>query len=236
MKRLPLAAVAVFVILAFFKAAASEETTIVIHGEYPVVSELGEGRFEEREPGKPGTVEKKALFDFGQEDDYRNNARVAALHFLSANIYGYTFFYRPGSALMKTEETFDLELRGNVSESLVFSLGDGVYDNMYRVKLGFRITQSVEKWLAAFRSNNLRLEDADGASDFYSGFEGRSEAYREALRNLVLVAAKKKISSKPLSLKGDILVVGNPEFSVAAGRHYCRVQGYVNFVEVVTYH
>jgi hypothetical protein len=222
-----LLAVVIFLILS--PLSASEETTIVIHGEYPAVSELGEGAFEEK-----SSDEKDPLFEF--EDDYKKNARIAALHFLSANICGYTFSYRPGSVLMKTEETFDLELRGKVTESLVLSLGDGVYENMYRVKLGFRITPSVEKWLAAFRSNNLRLTDADGTSDFYSGFGGRTEAYREALRNLVLVAAKNKLSSKPLSIKGDILIVGNPEFSVGAGRHYCRVQGYVNFVEIVTYH
>ncbi len=220
---------AVLVLLALSPLSASEETVIEIHGEYPVAADLGEGAFEEK-----SSDEKDALFEF--EEDYKKNARIAALHFLSANIYGYTFSYRPGSALMKTEETFDLDLRGKITESLVLSMGDGVYENMYRVKLGFRITPSVEKWLAAFRSNNLRLTDAEGTSDFYAGFGGRAEAYREALRNLVLVAAKKKLSSKPLSIKGDILLVGNPEFSVGAGRHYCRVQGYVNFVEVVTYH
>jgi hypothetical protein len=209
---------------------ASEEPTIVVYGEYPVVTELGKGRFEEK-----AAPENEGLFPYVEGAGYSENARVAALHLLSANVYGYTFFYRPGSTLMKIEETFDLMLRGTVNESIVLPLGDGVYDNMYRVKLGVRVTPSIDKWLRAFRSNNLRLTDAEGTSDFYAGFEGRGDAYREALRNLVLVAAKKKLSSKPLSLKGDILIVGNPEFAVGAGRHYCRVKGYVNFIEVVTY-
>jgi hypothetical protein len=223
-------AIAVLFLIVHYTLSASEESTIVVYGEYPVVMELGRGKFEQK-----SSPDIERLFSFEEGGDYRKNARIAGLHFLSANIYGYTFFYRPGSILMKTEETFDLELRGTVNENLVLPLGDGIYNNMYRVKLGFRITSSVEKWLGAFRSNTLRLTDAEGTSDFYAGFNGRGEAYREALRNLVLVAAKKKLSSKPLSLKGDILIVGNPEFAVGAGRHYCRVYGYVNFVEIITY-
>jgi hypothetical protein len=208
----------------------SGEEMIVVYGEYPVVKEIGKGRFAAREQTGPAV-----LLSFEDEEDYTENARVLALHFLSANVYGYDFIYRPGSALMKREEVFDIALRGRVNEGLVLPLGDGVYGGMYRMKLGLRVTPSVEKWLAAFRTNNLRLTDADGTSDFYAGYSGMDAAYTEALKNLVLVAAKTKLSSKPLLLRGDILMAGNPEFSVGAGRHYCVVKGYVNFVEVVTY-
>ena len=34
---------------------------------------------------------------------------------------------------------------------------------------------------------------------------------------------------------GRTLAVDGISFSVGAGRHYCKLQGYVNFVEVVTY-
>ena len=137
---------------------------------------------------------------------------------------------------MQQEEVFELELKGNIQNEQVITIGEGVYNNLYRVKIEFRITPSVEKWLGAFHSNNLRLIDADGTSEFYTGFSGRSDAYRDALKNLVLVTAKNRLSTKPLSIKGDILLDGNPEFRVGAGRHYCRVQGFVNFVEVITYH
>lgn len=209
---------------------AGKEGLIIIYGEYPVVQELRGGRFEER-----GIAEGSYLIDYAGGEGYKEKAFAEAFHFLNANVFGYTFFYKPGSILMKTEEIFELGLRGNIGKEDVSLVGEGVSKNIYRVKLGFQITPSVSRWQSAFHSNTIRLTESEGTSDFYTGWEGRSDALYEALRNLVLTAAKKELSSKPLLLRGDILLQNNPEFSVGAGRHYCKVQGFVNFVEVVTY-
>ena len=229
---LMLGAAIAFCLCVFFRSPhpVPAEEMLVVYGEYPVVKEIRKGGFESKAPADPAR-----LLSLEGDEDYEENAGLLALHFLSANVYGYDFLYRPGSTIMKREEAFDIALRGMVNENLVLPMGDGVYGGMYRVKLGIRVTPSIGKWLSAFRTNNLRLTDADGTSDFYAGHTGMDTAYREALKNLVLVAAKTKLSSKPLLLRGDIIVKGTPLFSVGAGRYYCTLQGYVNFVEIVTY-
>jgi len=203
---------------------------IVIYGEYPVVTELGRGRFQ-NEPSD----NKKLLIDYEQGSDFKEKALREALHLLSANVYGYTFSYKPGSMLMKTEEEFEIALKGRIGRESATQIGGGAYNTVYRVKLEFLLTPSAVRWMNAFRSNTLRAVEAEGTSDFYAGWEGRNDALWEALRNLVLVAAKKKLYSKPLVMEGDILLDGNPVFSVGAGRHYCRINGYVNLTKVVTY-
>jgi len=220
-----------FIVVIFMKLfiTVAAQDVLLVYGEYPVVEELGKGRFEGTKP--PANL----LIPYDIEKDYRYNAMVEALHFLSASVYGYTFYYKPGSTLMKTEERFDISLKGQISPHQVNIKGEGVWDGVYRVKIELSVTPSMEKWFSAFKSNRLRLEEAEGTSDFFTGWSGRSNAYLEALRNLVLVSARKRISSRPLSIKGDILVKGNPVFSVGAGRHYCRVQGYVNFIDIITY-
>jgi hypothetical protein len=210
--------------------AADTEERIVVYGEYPVAEELGEGSFVGREPSSPQT-----LIDYSIGEDVEERAFIEALHFLNANVYGYSFLYKPGSRLLETEELFTLRLKGELDAENVQPIAEGVRGTVYRVKVEFRVTPSMRKWLTAFTSNTLRLENAEGTSDFYTGWEGRSDAFREALRNLVLVTAKKRLSSKPLVLAGDILLKGNPTFAVGAGRHYCRIEGYVNIVELVTY-
>jgi len=202
---------------------------ITVYGEYPAVEELGKGRFQEVE------TKKSLLINYGLGKSTEDKALVEALHFLSANVYGYTFTYRPGSRLMKTEEQFSIALKGQIQKSNVEQVVGGVRETVYRVKLVFRITPSALRWISAFRSNTLRSVEAEGTSDFYTGWEGRNDALREALRNLVLVSAKKKLYSKPILIEGDILLDGMPEFSVGAGRYYCKVRGYVNMVNVVTY-
>lgn len=204
---------------------------IVVFGEYPVVLELGSGRF----GGEEGKTPAVPFIEYGKGSGYREKAMIEARHFLDAGVYGYTFAYRPGSSLMKTEESFTLELKGNVPREAARQIGEGVEENVYRVKLGFDPTPSVSAWRSAFRTNTIRLTDAEGTSEFAMGWEGRSDAYRDALKNLVLVAARIRLSSRPLLMKGDILIEGNPVFSVGAGRYYCRLQGYVNFIEIVTY-
>jgi hypothetical protein len=205
------------------------EESIVVYGEYPVEEELGEGRFTGREP------QTQPLIDYSKGKNVQERAFIEALHFLNANVYGYSFYYQPGSMLLETEELFTLTLKGELDTEGVQPIAEGVRGNVYRVKVEFRVSPSMRKWLTAFTSNTLRLEDAEGTSDFYAGWDGRSDAFREALRNLVLVTAKKRLSSKPLIMAGDILLKGNPTFAVGAGRYYCRVEGYVNIVELVTY-
>ena len=170
----------VILLLSYSVLQGADDQTIVVHGEYPAISELNEGRFVEERAS-----ESEPLISYDNGTDYKEKAFIAAIHFLSANIYGYTFFYQPSSKLMQQEEVFELELKGNIQNEQVFTIGEGVYNNLYRVKVEFRITPSVEKWLGAFHSNNLRLIDADGTSEFYTGFSGRSDAYRDALKNLV---------------------------------------------------
>jgi hypothetical protein len=212
-------------------AVLPADERIVVFGEYPAAQELGAGAFGEEGAKTP----REPFIEYAGGSDYRAKARLEALHFLSANVYGYTFYYRPGSALLKTEEMFQIALRGRVPESAVIEIGVGIVETIYRVKLGFDPTPSVQSWRAAFKTNTIRLTEAEGTSDFSMGWEGRSDAYRDALKNLVLLSARIRLSSKPLIVKGDILVQGNPSFSVGAGRHYCKLRGYVNFVEVVTY-
>jgi hypothetical protein len=203
---------------------------IEVYGEYPAVEELGEDAFVSRDPqlGSP-------LIDYGRGANVRERAMVEALHFLNANVYGYTFQYKPGSRMMETEEVFNLELKGTLEERYVQIVAEGVNESVYRVKIALPLTPSMRSWTTAFTSNRLRLQEAEGNSDFFTGWEGRSDAYQDALRNLVLATARKKLSSRPLLMTGDILIRENPVFSVGAGRHLCTIQGYVNIVNVVTY-
>lgn len=212
-------------------SALGADERIVVFGEYPAAEELGAGAF----GAKGGKAPRVPFIEYEKGADYRAKARQEAFHFLSANVYGYTFSYRPGSVLLKTEEVFQIELRGRIPEGAAIEIGDGTVDTIYRVKLGFDPTPSVRSWMSAFRTNTIRLTESEGTSDFAMGWEGRSDAYWDALKNLVLLAARIRLSSKPLIVKGDILIQGNPTFSVGAGRHYCKLQGFVNFVEVVTY-
>ncbi len=209
---------------------AGSEKSITVFGEYPVVEELGEGAFQQED--KNGFPQ---LIEYGNLGGYKQKAFREALHFLDANVFGYTFVYKPGSVLMKTEEVFEVELKGSVGAENTNTVGEGVNKTIYRVKLDFPVTPSVHRWQQAFISNTIRHMQSEGTSEFYTGWEGRSDALREALRNLVLAAAMRELSSKPLLLKGDILLKGTPEFSVGAGRHYCRISGYVNFLEIITY-
>lgn len=224
-------AAAVFLILSAGAGVSTDgDGKIVVYGEYPAVEELAADAFFDREP--PRTA---PLIDYSLGETVQERALTEALHFLNANVYGYTFEYKPGSTLLETEEVFNLELKGTLQSRWVDPVAEGVQGTVYRVKIELPLTPSMERWTSAFTSKRLRLQVSEGTSDFYRGWEGRSDAYYEALRNLVLASARKQLSSRPLLLRGDILLQGNPTFSVGAGRHYCKLEGYVNIVEVVTY-
>jgi hypothetical protein len=219
-----------FMIVAGQGISQDADESIVVYGEYPVREELGENAFPQR-----GQAQTEPFIDYAHGSGFEERALIEALHFLNANVYGYSFVYKPGSKLLQTEEVFTIELRGELKQDWIQPVADGVRNNVYRIKIELPITPSMRRWTAAFNSNQLRLQESEGNSDFYTGWEGRSDAYREALRNLVLISAQKQLSSRPLLIEGDILLKGNPIFNVGAGRHYCRIRGYVKIIDVVTY-
>lgn len=202
---------------------------IVAYGEYPAAQEVAPWEPEKKLPPE------ELLIPYREGGNYKQKAFIEAAHFLNARVYGYTFHYQPGSRLMKTEERFEVQLKGRIAADSMVKTAEGVEGTTYRVKVGFNLSPSVSKWISAFSGNTVREASAEGTSEFFTGWEGRDQAYRETLKNLVLAAARRELSSKPLLLKGDILLTENPVFSVGAGRHYCKLKGLVNFVEVVTY-
>ena len=80
----------IIILLSVSTVQGANGRKIVVHGEYPVIDELGEGRFFENE-----VSDNELLIAYDEGKDYKEKAFIAATHFLCANIYGYTFFYQP---------------------------------------------------------------------------------------------------------------------------------------------
>ena len=139
-------------ILMFFQPVFSDDLVkyspeipdkIIVYGEYPVIEEIkkGFGSNSERR-NHPDVSESQPLIDYSKGRDYKEKALIDALHILSANIFGYNFIFKPGSKLMKTEETFEIKLKGRIDKDAVAKVAEGVFDKVYRVKIACQIQKN----------------------------------------------------------------------------------------------
>lgn len=146
-------------------------------------------------------------------------AKNEVLEFLSGMVYGYNFVYRVENKVNHTKGYFDLvpisKIKNNDKNFTISQYEESQIS--IRVQGTYRLNKNQKDYIRGFQSSVARTSAGTGFTKWEEDWTKRFEAYREAIRNAVLNSSKKLIKSRPQYIKGKVLLVNSPIFSVISG-------------------
>jgi len=146
-------------------------------------------------------------------------AKNEVLEFLSGMVYGYNFVYRVENKVNKTKGYFELipiSKIKNTDKNFTLSQYEESQISI-RVQGIYRLNKNQKDYIRGFQGSIAKTASGTGFSKWETDWTKRFEAYKDAIRDAVLNSARKSIKSRPQYIKGKVLLVDSPLYSVLAG-------------------
>lgn len=160
------------------------------------------------------------------KEDAVNYARDEVMEFLSGMVYGYKFVYKVENKITGQEGFFDLiplaVLKFDKKIIRLTQLEQS--DFSIRIQAVYRMSVDQKTYMEAFKSSIADTSMGTAEDEMYKGWKTRLDVYKNALQNSVLNEARKKIKSRPLYIKGKLLLQESPKITIISGKWHVLVR------------
>jgi len=159
------------------------------------------------------------------KDEAVGIAKTEVLEFLSGMVFGYNFTYKVENPLNKSQGYFDLKNIVIIKEDRNLTLTQLEESQIsIRIQALYRLNENQKSYIRGFGSSIAKNSFGTSSDTWVASWDKRFEVYKDALRNAVLNGAKKNIKSRPLFIKGKILLAESPKFRVLSGEWNATVK------------
>lgn len=168
------------------------------------------------------------------EEDAVEYAREEIMEFLSGMIYGYNFIYKVENKINNTKGYFDLipiaRLKNtdkNISLTQLQEKGDSL-----KIQALYRLSLDQKSYLKGFQSSLAKMSIGESSGSWVDKWDKRLDVYKDALKNAIFNEARKRYKSRPLFIKGKLLLIKSPLIMINSGQWKVRVKVHVIIKEV----
>ncbi len=167
-------------------------------------------------------------YTYSQEDSVYY-AKKEIMEFLSGMIYGYSFVYKVENNITHSKGFFDLTSLAKINEKdKNLSLRQIEKSDMsIRLQAIYRLNDDQKSYIRGFQSSLAKMSMGEASESWVNTWDKRLEVYKKALRDSVLNEARKKYKSRPLYIKGKLLLKENPVFIIVSGEWKVRVEVHI---------
>jgi|GEM_PF-1270906 len=107
-----------------------------------------------------------------------------------------------------------------------------IEDLLIRFRGIYRLSEDQKYYIKGFQSSLAKMSMGEAKGSWLEEWDTRLKIYKDALRNAVLNEAKRRLKSRPLYIKGKILLIESPRFFMVSGEWVARVKIHVIILEV----
>jgi len=160
-------------------------------------------------------------------------AKREIFEFLSGMIYGYNFTYKVENKINNTKGYFDIAPIGKINEkdpNLTLSQVEESQISI-RIQAEYRLSENQKKYMSGFKSVLSKMAGGESSESWADDWSKRLEVYKNALENTILNAARKSIKSRPLYVKGKILLEDSPKFFIKSGEWRCIIKAHIMILD-----
>lgn len=159
------------------------------------------------------------------KQDAVDYAKSEIMEFLSAMIYGYTFTYKVENTVSNIEGYFDLEKIAdmqhtdpNITLRQLEEKSDAI-----RIQATYRLGEDQKHYIRAYQSLSACMSMGEAEGPIIDKWESRLDVYKEAIKAAVLNEARNRLKSRPLLIKGRLLLQESPRIYLISGNWRVRV-------------
>ena len=208
-------------------AAFSQTPDIVEHIRIPLWAEL------DAYPGLAEAQDTSAgVFDY-------STARLKTLapFIIGGMVYGWNFSYTPSDKLRGVEEYMDFspvrEL-GEAEQSIAYTK-PWVEEGKVYCWVEFTRTEAMIRNYYLWASITNDTVHGIGYGKISDGFDGITNAVRDAIKNAVRAYFRTKIKNKPKEIRGKVLLRREPLIGIDAGRYKVQLDFFLETDKILPY-
>ncbi|MBR3731015.1 MAG: hypothetical protein IKQ61_07510 [Spirochaetales bacterium] len=155
------------------------------------------------------------------------SARNEAFEFLAGMVYGYDFVYAVENPLLNVKGHFDLKhiarIKADDPNVTVTQLEES--QEFMRVQALYRLNGDQKLFINGFRSQAGQMTMGDGYAPWTTEWSDRiTGAFKNAVQNAVLNAARRIYQSRPQYITGKLILRETPKFNADAGQWHCHIK------------
>lgn len=216
------------IVVLFFASTLSAQTpSIIEHIRFPLWAEL------DAYPGLTNVQKQTTgIFDYPVE-----RIKQTAPFLIAGMVYGWDFTYTPSDKMRSVAEYFSFSLcqeQGKELEQISYS-DPWIENNTLNCWVEFTRTPQMIQSYYLWASINHPSIHGKGFGKIENGFDGITDATKEALKDAVRTYFRSHIKNKPKEITGKVLIRGQPEIGIDSGRYIVQLDFFLETVRIIPY-
>ncbi len=152
-------------------------------------------------------------------------------------VYGWNFTYTPSDKLRNVKEYFEVEPIGkiNVEENRIVFENPWIQDNLVHIWVKYKRTPEEMFSYKAWNSINVKKAQGAGSASVKLGFEGITEAAKNAVRDGIRNFYRPIIKNKPKEITGKLIIRKEPQIGIIEGRYSVKLDFFLETDRIIKY-
>ena len=173
----------------------------------------------------------------GQFDYTINRIKQTSVFLLNGMTNGWRFCYTPSDKLRNVKEEFAMEEIRPFKEdnNTIVYQKPWIQDNLVHSWVEFERTPRMKRNYTMWNTIKHKKIQGRGYAPVKNGFEGITNAAKDALKNAIRKHYQAIIKNKPKEIRGSVLIRNEPRLGIDAGQYMVELDFFLETDRIILY-
>lgn len=170
------------------------------------------------------------VFDYSSQ-----RLKDVAPFLINGMVYGWNFVYTPSDKLRAIQEYFEISPINQIStkENPIVYQNPWVQDNLIHIWAKYTRTKAQASSFQAWKSTGTQKTQGTGTAPVKLGFEGITEATKNAVRDGIRNFYRPIIKNKPKEISGRIIISAEPKIGITQGQYSVKLDFFLETDRII---
>lgn len=173
---------------------------------------------------------KAEIFDYSKE-----RIKNLAPFLINGMVYGWNFVYTPSDKLRAIDEYFEISPINqiNTKENPITYKNPWIQDNLVHIWTEYTRTENQIYSFKSWQTTTTQKTQGIGTASVKLGFEGITEATKNAIRDGIRNFYRPIIKNKPKEISGRIIISKEPKIGITQGQYSVKLDFFLETDRII---